>query len=133
MNTRIERESFLCRARFLPLWAALGGGLGALLRYGLENLFALGGLPLGIWIANVLGCFVLAWSVRRMSRAHVCHFWQVGLLGGLTTFSAVSVRVLELMQAGCVFSATFEAALMLGLCLLAVWLGLRGEGERQSS
>lgn len=84
---------------------ALCGGVGAGLRYTLDSIVMRGRtgvFPLGILIVNVVGSFVLggltgaghAVSVPWMSMI------GVGLLGGFTTFSAVSVETILLARAG---------------------------------
>ncbi|MBP1467014.1 fluoride efflux transporter CrcB [Candidatus Chloroploca sp. M-50] len=87
---------------------ALGAVLGASTRFTLTSLLAPlhpAGLPLGTLLVNVIGCFFIGAaqtlfleliSVRRQIQVLV----TVGFLGGLTTFSSVSVELVRLIQAG---------------------------------
>lgn len=83
--------------------AALGGGLGAGLRFGLAIL-ALWGIGeaflLATLAANLMGSALIgAFFVRDLS-ANARAFWMTGFCGGLTTFSLLSVEVLVLALRG---------------------------------
>ena len=90
------------------LYVALGGAVGASLRYALTDLIArynssgfpwgtvsvniLGSLLMGMWVAAVLASPVL----ERAKDLHL--LLAVGLLGGFTTFSAFSLDVFLLAE-----------------------------------
>lgn len=110
-----------------------GGALGAGLRYliGHHALLHWGDrLPWGTLAANLLGAFaaglLVVWLEGRGSTATAWRaFLIVGLLGGLTTFSALMLESLILSR-----NARFDAlagylALTLAGGFLAVWLGAR--------
>jgi CrcB protein len=86
--------------------AAVAGGIGAGLRY-LVDLLVIGRkparLPVGIFIVNVTGSFALG-VLTGLGAAHVgtepAWILGVGLLGGYTTFSTVSVESVLLMRSG---------------------------------
>ncbi|MEM7439473.1 MAG: fluoride efflux transporter CrcB [Pseudomonadota bacterium] len=89
------------------LQVALGGAIGAVLRYGAVTLSArmLGsGFPLGTLFVNVLGSFlmgvVMAWFASRSSAVWALPFMTAGLLGGFTTFSAFSLETIALYEQG---------------------------------
>ncbi|MGP4015832.1 fluoride efflux transporter CrcB [Saccharopolyspora sp. 5N708] len=117
----------------LPVLAviALGGGLGALARYGLSQLLptAPGHFPWATFWTNIIGCFLIGilmvlitevWSARRLLRP----FIGVGFLGGFTTFSTYAVEFRGLLQPGSVGTAFgYLLATLLG-ALLAVILGV---------
>jgi len=97
---------------------AIGATIGALLRWWLG--FALNHrwsvFPLGTWIANLLGGFLVGMAVAWFSQHPDVHpAWRLfvitGLLGGLTTFSTFSAEVVELMQSGRYYSAMLAALL----------------------
>ena len=77
------------------LLLALGGGLGALARYGLSGLVQRcsgSGLPYGTLVVNVLGCFQfgLVWALaaeRMMIGPEMRTVILVGFLGSFTTLS----------------------------------------------
>ncbi len=89
-----------------PLAVAAGGAVGALLRYAINTAFirhGYGGLPSATLLVNVLGClctgFLLVWIDQRADPA----FWRAllvtGVLGALTTFSALGLEVWQLVRA----------------------------------
>jgi len=82
------------------LYVALGGALGAVLRFGVALAVA---FPFGTLAVNLLGSFLIGvvWVL------FAARGWQAGLpfvltgvLGGFTTFSAFSLDTLRLVEAG---------------------------------
>lgn len=113
------------------LWVALGGALGAILRYLTVKVLTVPTLafPLGTLAVNVTGSLLiglLAGSVFLDPKLSVGPrlFFQTGLLGAFTTFSAFSLETLQLWQAGQVKSAAMNVVLNVTLCLAAVFLGM---------
>lgn len=105
---------------------ALGGALGAVLRYlvGLAVVF-----PLGTLAVNVIGSFLIGmvWvMLAARGLQHWLPFVMTGLLGGFTTFSAFSLDALRLVEAGRVGAAggyiLASVALSLLACALGLWL-----------
>jgi CrcB protein len=84
------------------LVAALAGGVGAGLRYLVDRLVTPRGtrFPWGIFVVNVSGSFAL--GLLTGLGAAVAPEWSMtlglGLLGGYTTFSTVSVETVLLAQ-----------------------------------
>lgn len=81
------------------LWVALGGGIGAAARYGV-NVWS--GRTFGTvfpWhtlIVNVLGCFAMGLIIELLARkfsadTNLRAFLTTGILGGFTTFSAFAL------------------------------------------
>lgn len=116
------------------LAVALGGAIGAMLRYAVSqgaHLWLRDAAAVGTWSAsaatltvNALGSLcigaLLAWTQRHgISSPLPMAFLSVGLLGGFTTFSAFSREALEMMFAGRIglaFAYAFvSVALSLGL------------------
>jgi CrcB protein len=89
------------------LQIALGGALGAVLRYGtvqgVARLFVVG-TPMGTMFVNVLGSFIMGlfavWLLERIGDAKVAPFIMTGVLGGFTTFSAFSLDAIALWEQG---------------------------------
>ncbi|MEQ8658179.1 MAG: CrcB family protein [Hyphomicrobiales bacterium] len=119
----------------------VGGGLGAVARYGLvrasEN--ALGtAFPYGVLAANIAGSFVMGvlagWLVARgggfgpfldmaghdAAKAALA----TGLLGGFTTFSAFSLDAVRLWEMGSHGAAIAYVGLSVFLALAALVVGL---------
>lgn len=86
--------------------AAVAGGVGAGLRYLIDVLVVgsrPGRFPLGIVVVNVTGSFalgVLTGAGASVVGAETAWIVGVGLLGGYTTFSTVSVESVLMMQSG---------------------------------
>lgn len=115
------------------LLVALGGGIGACLRYlvGQWTLASLGpGVPFGTWAVNILGGLamgVLAGVVGRLDAAEGLRLLLgVGLLGGFTTFSAFSLELYNMILRGeAVLAGAYAVSSVAGsvLAVLAgVWL-----------
>ena len=86
--------------------AALAGGVGAGLRYVVDSL-VVGGkparLPFGILLVNVTGSFALGLLTglgAGLVDSDLSWVLGVGLLGGYTTYSTVSVESVLLMRTG---------------------------------
>lgn len=113
------------------IWVALGGACGASLRYLAVKLLSAPSIafPLGTLAVNVAGSFLiglLAGSVFLDPKVAVGPrlFFQTGLLGAFTTFSAFSLDTLQLWQSGQMKSAIANVLLNVSLCLMAVILGM---------
>lgn len=110
---------------------ALAGAGGTLLRYALSlavpRLF---GLPIPTLVVNILGSFAAGlvyhlayhkFSIDEQTRQIIA----VGLLGGLTTFSAFSLETVELWSSGRMGAAVLYATTSLVLSLASVGLGMK--------
>lgn len=113
------------------LWIALGGGLGAVLRYVLGG--ALGArmethVPLGTVAVNVAGCFLIglasAWFLAQGSEREGLRLaLVVGVLGGFTTFSTFAYETVALLRDGRAQAALTNVVLSNVGGLLACWVG----------
>lgn len=113
----------------------LGGGTGSVLRYLVAQLtadiklFASWGLefPLGTFLANILGCFLIGLFNGMAARFGISEptrlMLTVGLCGGFTTFSTLSNESLAMLTAGNYISFGFYIVLSLVLGILAVVAG----------
>lgn len=109
----------------------LGGAVGSLARFLLDA--AIGerfGIPLGILVINVAGAFLLGLLVEGLAPDGGDE-WRAtrlllgtGLLGGFTTYSALSVGVAELVLGGRPGIGLLYGGLTLVLGGLASWLGI---------
>ena len=115
---------------------ALGGAVGAPLRYALEELHpaGAGAFPLTTFLVNVSGAFALGlflalilsrWSRSRFLRPLVA----TGFLAAYTTFSTFAVELVTLGKDGHVPMAVWYAVASLSVGLVAAWSGL-GLGRR---
>lgn len=86
-----------------PLAIFIGGGLGAVARWGIGRLLPATTLPWSTLVVNVLGCFVLGLLVPVLTaREGISPAMRAGLttgvLGGLTTFSTFGVETVRAWQ-----------------------------------
>ena len=98
----------------------IGGGLGAVMRWRCQALFNnADGWPMGTFAVNIVGgffagiCLALATKLTGEMRLFVV----TGILGGLTTFSALSSEIIAIGLRGAVASAAIYgfATLVLGI------------------
>ena len=106
----------------------VGGGLGALLRYGVGKwtLAWFGaGFPVGTLAVNVAGSLAIGLAIGALEGVGqpARLFFVTGVLGGFTTFSAFSLDALTLWQRSQPGTALLYVTLSLVLSLGAVALG----------
>ncbi|SHG84436.1 fluoride efflux transporter CrcB [Ferrimonas marina] len=120
------------------LAVALGGALGAMLRYA-TSLLALkwfgAGFPIATLMVNCAGSFAMGALYTLSLAVTVSPLWKgligVGFLGALTTFSTFSNETLLLMQEGLHWKALLNVLLNVGLCLFMVYLGQQWMASQQ--
>ena len=114
------------------LYAALGGAIGASLRYGVNvtslKLFG-ANFPWGTMFVNVVGSFVMGLLVALMAQAWSTSqdmriFLTTGVLGGFTTFSAFSLDFAALWERKEHGLALAYAGGSVVLSLIAIFAGL---------
>lgn len=116
------------------LWLVmLGGALGAAGRYWVGGLLLRhigSGFPWGTFAVNLFGAFAGGFlAVWLEGRGHAALYWRafliVGLLGGLTTYSALMIEWLIYTRSSRSELALLYLVLTLVLGLLLVWGGAR--------
>lgn len=111
---------------------ALGGSVGALLRYWMSiGIHAVAGraFPYGTLLVNVSGSLLMGFLyVLLVERLALSTEWRggvlIGLLGAFTTFSTFSMETFALFEDGERLKALVNIVLSVTLCLVAVWLGV---------
>lgn len=112
------------------LHVALGGAIGAVLRFGtgLALVRVTGpGFPLAILTVNILGSFLMglfATFAFHRDIGHLSPFVMTGILGGFTTFSAFSLETFTLYERGDIALAALYVALSVVLSITALALGV---------
>lgn len=111
---------------------AAGGVLGSLGRWGIGLAIAPWqgpGLPMSTLVVNITGCLAIGMlaGLPRLNqgRSWARPFLITGVLGGFTTFSALSAEVGVLLEAGVVGTALMYLLLTLVGGLVAVAVGQR--------
>ncbi len=114
------------------LAVALGGAVGAMMRYGVALLvqrFADGPAPIATWIVNLLGCLLIGFLVPFLKTGNasvpVQLFILTGFLGSLTTFSTFSMESILLWQSGRIELLLLNVLGSVAAGLLLVWLGMK--------
>jgi CrcB protein len=109
---------------------ALGGGLGALARYGVSRLLppAPDSFPWATVLVNVAGCLLIGVLMVLVTEVYAAHrlvrpFLGVGVLGGFTTFSTYAVEIHSLLRPETVGVAFAYLAGTLVAAMLAVLAG----------
>ncbi|MEL7345069.1 MAG: fluoride efflux transporter CrcB [Pseudomonadota bacterium] len=115
---------------FTALQVALGGAIGATLRWGLGVwLFRLTGpgFPVAVMTANVLGSFLMGMFVvfaAKKGMTHLSPFVMTGLLGGFTTFSAFSLEAVTLWERGAAGQMAIYVSASIVFSIAGLLLGL---------
>ena len=112
---------------------AIGGSLGALLRYLAYVLFKsylfTNYIFLSTLFVNILGSFLIGLLITLMETKHLSldvikYFLIIGVLGSFTTFSTFSIESVDLLLSKKFVQAFSYMFLSLSLCLLFTFVGL---------
>jgi CrcB protein len=113
------------------LYVTVGGGLGALLRYGVSGWvqgWTAGPFPWGTMTVNALGSLLLGvtlvWLETTAVSSELRQFATIGLLGAFTTFSTFSYEAIALLRDGDRWGATGYVTGSLAAGLLGILVGM---------
>jgi len=111
-------------------WVALGGALGASLRFISSSFFNLfyPNLPIGTFFINVLGSFIVGLLIntlemRNYSEIFIKYFLIIGVLSSYTTFSAFSYEVIELYNNKKFLLSIIYILASVFSCIVAAYVG----------
>jgi CrcB protein len=110
----------------------LGGGLGAVSRYGLQGVvyrFFPSFFPLGTLLVNASGSFLIGFLMVALEERFLVNpslrlFLTIGILGGYTTFSSFSYETIALLRDGQMLYGGINIAGSLICCLAAAYGGV---------
>ncbi len=113
------------------LLIALGGALGACMRFGINELalkLLSKGFPFGTLTVNILGSLLMGVLYGLLDREILTDPHRltlgIGFLGALTTFSTFSLDTLLLMQQGQWLKVALNILINVGVCIFMAALGL---------
>lgn len=111
------------------LLVALGGALGACVRYGaglVAIAFGASGFPWATLFVNLVGGLAMGLLAGWLGQggAALRLLLGVGVLGGFTTFSAFSLDTVRLVEGGQIASAFAYVLVSVVFSIGACWLGL---------
>ncbi|AKS66810.1 fluoride efflux transporter FluC [Staphylococcus coagulans] len=112
------------------LLLCVGGGLGAVLRAMTTarlSSFDFFKIPIATLFINLLGSFLIGYLFQIYTATHAAQlFFAVGILGGFTTFSTLSLELLQMLQQSknwLLFA--IYSVLQYGACFISCWLGVQ--------
>lgn len=115
------------------LAVALGGAVGASIRFGVNQLVVnVFNAPLfwGTLLVNVGGCYLMGLAYHYLlTHASISEplrlFVTVGMLGALTTWSTFSMETVLMIQNDELTQAIMYTVITTFCCFLAFWLGVK--------
>lgn len=114
------------------VFVALGGALGAMSRFGVNEMSSVLGHahsgPLATFFVNIVGSLVMGFLVgffRDQLSPEVQSFVLVGFIGSFTTFSTFTLDVVSLAQGKSAVLALIYLVTSVVFGVLSCWLGLR--------
>ena len=114
------------------LFIAIGGSVGALLRYGISGWVQRAtdsSFPWGTLAVNVVGCFAIGLCGALLAGPYLDEKYRplllIGILGSFTTFSTFGYETFEQINDGQFGRALLNVMLANVAGLAAVWLGYR--------
>ena len=112
------------------LVVAVGGGLGAAMRYIIGQIIPVHptGFPTATFLINITGAFIIGFisglSLKHNISNELKLFLTTGVCGGFTTFSTFSLETATLFSNGKMLLASGYAITSVLLCVLGVSLGI---------
>ena len=112
------------------LWVALGGAIGAVLRYAISLIPIKTAFPILTLITNILGAVAIGFivgivSTRKDVPDNIQLFFKTGVCGGFTTFSTFSLEAFQLFERSQYLLGGIYAILSVVCCIAGIWVGER--------
>lgn len=117
----------------IPVFVFLGGGIGAVLRYGMTLLLGKVNpayFPTATFVSNflaslLLGIFLVLFREKTHQSESFYAFFAIGICGGFSTFSSFAKENLDLFEKGHVAMGCLNILVSITLCIAAVYFGKR--------
>lgn len=112
----------------IAVWVFLGGGIGAVLRYGVGKAVSAcfdGVFPLATLLSNIISCAIfalIAFKYPTSLNTSTKFFLLTGICGGFSTFSTFSFETFELLKNGYWPWAVANVLISVLMCLLILWV-----------
>ncbi|RDI22562.1 fluoride efflux transporter CrcB [Rhodococcus sp. AG1013] len=108
------------------LWVALGGGVGAGVRYlAGRHLHSYGSFPVPTFVVNAVGCLILGLLAGATLPAAVFAVLGTGFCGGLTTYSTFANEAVGLTRVRRSVTSAVYVAASLAVGIGFAWAGFR--------
>lgn len=105
----------------------LGGGLGAMLRFGISHLIQrwnTSNFPWSTLLVNILASLLLGFIlIAFKNKTEIYLFGAIGICGGFSTFSTFAKENLELIEQNNWILFALNLIVSTVLCVLAVYIG----------
>ncbi len=115
------------------LAVAIGGGIGATLRYLVSYWFGIAGItsnfPWSTFVVNAVGCFAIGFMsvVFDGPMGKNLGTWRVfaitGMTGGFTTLSTFGLETINLFERGAFGYAAINFVANIGICFVGILIG----------
>ena len=106
---------------------ALGGSIGAIMRYGVGNIIESGDFPTSTFLVNIVGSFSLGLltvlAIKQGYSDDFLLFFGVGIIGSFTTMSTFSVETISLLKDDNLMLALGYATMSFITCILFALFG----------
>lgn len=114
------------------LFVFLGGGLGCLTRYSIDNLFfklMKADFLFPTILVNIIGCFLIGFLFCLfLEKVNLPDYYKLfltaGFCGGISTFSKFSLDIIKLFWSGKIFTMLLYVILTFVLCICATIFGM---------